>query len=112
MPPELRLAVASYLDARSSRTCQTFFVSKNDRPLSDSQFRRVLRGVGDAAGVKFFAHALRHSYITLLLRSRVPLHIVQSLAGHADLETTQRYTAVWDEDKRAAAQRLRLTSRH
>lgn len=112
MPPELRLALASYLDARASRRGTAFFLSKNDQPLSNSQFRRIIRMVGAAAGVRLFAHALRHSYITLLLQSRVPLHVVQSLAGHADLETTQRYTAIWDEEKRSAVQRVRLTNRY
>lgn len=112
MPRELRVAFASYLDARAHRSCQAFFVSKNNRALSDSQLRRLIRMIGQAAGVKFFAHALRHSYITLLLKSRVPLHIVQSLAGHADLETTQRYTALWDDEKRAAVQKVRLTNRY
>lgn len=36
------------------------------------------------------------------------IHVVQSLAGHADISITALYTAVWDEDKRAAVQRLRL----
>lgn len=110
MPRELRVQLGRYVSARRAAgiTCPEFFASRGNRHLSETQFRRILRTIRTAAGVPFFAHALRHSYITLLLRSRVPLHIVQSLAGHADMETTSRYVAAFDEDKRAAVQRIRL----
>jgi len=110
MPVELRAILTRYLAVRRHLhfTCPEFFVTRGNRGLSEMQFRRTVRQVRDAAGVPFFAHALRHSYITMLLRSRVPIHVVQALAGHADITTTALYSAVWDEDKRAAVQRLRL----
>jgi integrase/recombinase XerD len=39
-------------------------------------------------------HALRHSFVTNLLRADVPLHVVASLAGHRDVSTTMRYAAI------------------
>lgn len=113
MPPELRAILARYIAERRQRgfTCPEFFVSRANRGLSEAQLRRILRSIRTASGVPFFAHALRHSYITMLLRSRVPIHVVQSLAGHADMTTTARYVACFDEDKRAAAQRVRLLPR-
>jgi site-specific recombinase XerD len=110
MPAELRAILTRYLAVRRQLhfTCPEFFVTRGNRGLSEMQFRRTIRQVREAAGIPFFAHALRHSYITMLLRSRVPIHVVQSLAGHADITTTALYSAVWDEDKRAAVQRLRL----
>lgn len=85
-------------------------MTRGNQGLSEMQFRRISRRVREAAGVPLFAHALRHSYIyiTMLLRSRVPIRVVQSLARHADIKTTALYTAAWDEDNRAAVQRLRL----
>ena len=110
MPAELRVILTQYIALRRQLgfTCPEFFVSRGNRPFSDIQFRRVIECVRDASGIPFFAHALRHSYITMLLRARVPIHVVQTLAGHADITTTALYTAVWDEDKRAAVQGLRL----
>jgi site-specific recombinase XerD len=110
MPAELRAILTQYIALRRQHgfTAPEFFVTRGNRPLSEIQFRRVIECVRDASGIPFFAHALRHSYITMLLRSHVPIHVVQTLAGHADIATTALYTAVWDEDKRAAVQRFRL----
>lgn len=110
MPAELRATLTQYLALRRQQgfTCPEFFVTRGNRGLSEMQFRRTIECVREASGVSFFAHALRHSYITMLLRSRVPIHVVQALAGHADITTTALYTAVWDEDRRAAVQGLRL----
>jgi site-specific recombinase XerD len=110
MPAELRAILTRYLAIRRQQgfTCPEFFVTRGNRGLSEVQFRRTIECIREASGVPFFAHALRHSYITMLLRSHVPIHVVQTLAGHADIATTALYTAVWDEDKRAAVQAFRL----
>jgi integrase/recombinase XerD len=110
MPAELRAILTQYIALRRQQgfTCPEFFVTRGNRGLSEIQFRRTIECVREASGISFFAHALRHSYITMLLRSHVPIHVVQTLAGHADITTTALYTAVWDEDKRAAVQGLRL----
>jgi integrase/recombinase XerC len=114
MPATLRVLLARYVSVRNSRFRSNvkkpvpahFFISKNNRALSESQFRRIVRIVRVSAGVPFFPHALRHSYISMLLRSRAPLHVVQALAGHNDIETTQRYIAIFDDDKHRAVARL------
>ena len=57
------------------------------------QVRRVLVGCGLDGGV-LTPHALRHSFVTNLLRADVSLHVVASLAGHRDVSTTMRYAAI------------------
>ena len=57
------------------------------------QVRRVLVRCGLDGGV-LTPHALRHSFVTNLLRADVPLHVVASLAGHPDVSTTMRYAAI------------------
>jgi len=110
MLDQLKPLLRAYLNER--RRCNyhppEFFASGAGRGLSESQFRRIMRLIRDAAGVTFTPHSLRHSYVTLLVRNRVPLHAVQAFAGHADIQTTQRYIRVFDEDLQRYAKTVRL----
>jgi site-specific recombinase XerD len=45
------------------------------------------------------AHALRHTFWTMLAERGVALEVIAELAGHADVRTTQIYVAVSDERK-------------
>ncbi|MFI5495296.1 tyrosine-type recombinase/integrase [Actinoplanes sp. NPDC051859] len=47
-------------------------------------------------------HRLRHTYATKLLRGGANIRVVQELMRHSSLATTARYTAVDDDEKRAA----------
>lgn len=47
-------------------------------------------------------HWLRHSYITYLIKSKVPLKIVQENAGHADASMTLHYCHVTNEERHEA----------
>ena len=80
-----------------------FFCSRHHKgPISVTTFRRMVRVVRVSSDVPFTLHSLRHSFITQLLRSGVPLHTVSDLAGHSQITTTAGYLRVWDEDKRRA----------
>jgi integrase len=51
-------------------------------------------------------YALRHYAITLWLRRGVPVHVVQKMAGHSNLSTTQRYVHHLKSGLEDAARRL------
>lgn len=51
--------------------------------------KRHLPAAGITANIT--PHSLRHTFITLALEGRAPLHKVQYAAGHADPRTTERY---------------------
>lgn len=52
------------------------------------------------------AYALRHYAITSWLRRGIPVHVVQKMAGHRNLSTTQRYVHFLKADLEDAALRL------
>lgn len=110
MLPELLPILREYRDERRAvrYAPPEYFATGASTGLSLTQLRRIMRMIRDATGVKFTPHSLRHSYVTLLVRNRVPLHIVQAFAGHADVQTTQRYVRVFDEDLQRYARRVRL----
>ncbi|HEV8420233.1 MAG TPA: tyrosine-type recombinase/integrase [Actinomycetota bacterium] len=52
------------------------------------------------------AHILRASFITHLLNAGVPPQVVQELAGHENMATTNEYAAVFNEHKEQAMAHL------
>ena len=109
--PELRDFLEHHLRARTIARVESpgFWASPRGGPMmSEAALLRIVKRVRAASGVPFGLHRLRHSFVTLLLKANVPIHVVQSLAGHASVRTTEVYFRVWDEDKRRGVQALSL----
>lgn len=114
MAPDLRRILETYLRERrrANLTAPEFFCSIKTRAgLTWLGFRRIVAAVRDAAQVPFTLHSLRHSFVTQLLRSGVPIHTVAALAGHTHITTTEHYSSVWDDDKRLAVRQLTFDDR-
>ena len=77
---------------------QIFLFPGRDKfaPMTTRQFNRICHKASDRAGLpKWVApHTLRHSFATHLLESNIDVRVIQVLLGHAQLETTARYTQV------------------
>lgn len=60
----------------------------------------IVREAGRAAKLErpVSPHTLRHGYATALVRGGADVRHVQKLLGHANLQTTERYTALDDAD--------------
>jgi site-specific recombinase XerD len=82
-------------------------------PLSARQLGRVVRAATQAAGInkRVSPHTLRHSFATHLLEQGVDVRVIQTLLGHAKLDTTALYTRVANITIRAVTSPLdRLAS--
>jgi integrase/recombinase XerC len=75
-----------------------FLSIRGDR-LTGRQIQRIMAKYDRQAGLSESPspHALRHSFATHLLDSGADLRAVQELLGHADISSTQIYTAVSKE---------------
>ena len=77
-------------------------------PLSARQLGRVVRAAAQAAGInkRVSPHTLRHSFATHLLEQGVDVRVIQTLLGHAKLDTTALYTRVANTTIRAVTSPL------
>jgi integrase len=65
-------------------------------PLSQSYCYQRLYTYGARVNVRAHPHQLRHSCATLLLNAGMPLAQVQTVLGHASIETTRGYARSYD----------------
>ncbi|MEO0794888.1 MAG: site-specific tyrosine recombinase XerD [Verrucomicrobiota bacterium] len=78
------------------RTGSDLFLSQWGKALSRKTFWVMIKKTARLAGIEqdVKPHLLRHSFATHLLEGGADLRSIQEMLGHADIATTQIYTAV------------------
>lgn len=92
--------VAQWLAVRPTSANDFLFLNRRGEPLSVRGIQHRLQTHCRKAGIHCSAHQLRHTFSRRLAEQRMPVESISKLLGHAQIETTQRYTAGADPDLR------------
>jgi integrase/recombinase XerD len=95
-----------------ARTGSALFLSERGGALSRKTLWLLVKKYARLAGItrNVKPHLLRHSFASHLLGGGADLRAIQEMLGHADISTTQIYTAV--EEKRLLDQHARFHPRN
>ncbi|WP_437769040.1 site-specific integrase [Sorangium sp. So ce764] len=81
--------------------------SRRGKPWGQYGLEQAFERVRNRAGFAGWSvYSLRHYAITSWLRKGIPVHVVQKMAGHRNLATTQHYVHFLKADLEDAARRL------
>lgn len=106
LPAEARDALRSWLETHPGTG--PLFPGPDGRPVTVRSLHRAVTAAASRAGIACPPHALRHTYVTRLVRQGVDLPLVADLAGHRRLETTRRYALPSDADRQAVVETIHL----
>jgi site-specific recombinase XerD len=107
--PRWYTVVQQWLAVRPATDTEHLFLNQHCRPLSVSGVQYRLKRHCQQAGIRLSCHQLRHTYARRLAEQRMPTESIGQLLGHAQLSTTERYTAGANPDLRDAFQEAMAT---
>jgi len=93
-----------WLQTRPASEHEAIFLNQRGQPLTANGIEWLLRCYSQAAGVKATPHQLRHTFARQLIEGGMPLTSLGKLLGHAQVSTTEIYTAGADPELAQAYQ--------
>ena len=94
----------AWLQQRPPSEHAEIFLNEHGQPLSANGIEWLLHGYGAQVGLDLTPHQLRHTYARQLTEAGMPLTSLSKLMGHAQITTTQIYTAGADPQLATAYQ--------
>jgi site-specific recombinase XerD len=98
----LYATVQVWLQKRPSSSSEHLFLNQHGRPLSEAGVQYRLHEHAERAGLQVTCHQLRHTFARRLAEQDMPIESLSKLLGHAQVQTTQIYTAGADPKLQAA----------
>lgn len=94
--------IKRYLKSRKDTDVALFVTERAPHRMSIAQVRYIVKRVAKRAEVEVnvYPHKLRHSYATHLFNNGAPLEGIQTLLGHAKMETTRLYAQLSGQRRR------------
>lgn len=101
-------------ESKNLKNVNALFVTGRNTRITTAAVHKLVKKHISAAGLdssKLSSHKLRHTAATLMLQSGVDVRTLQEVLGHENLNTTQIYTHVDNENLRNAANSNPLASK-
>jgi site-specific recombinase XerD len=99
-------ALSAWFKVRGDNPSPYVFTSQKGPKLHRQNWWRIVKGLGEQAGIDVHPHSLKHSLATHLVQADVNLAKVQQAVGHSDIRSTMIYVKVSDKqasDARSSA---------
>ena len=105
VPKQMMRQLALYLGARAESARVPLFITQKQQGFSANTATQHLKQLYARAGIAgATSHSGRRTWLTTLSQKGVSVRVLAEMAGHASIQTTQRYIDVNDDMMRSAAE--------
>ncbi len=99
------LKIRDSLQNNSKNKTKALFLSRYGKRISISALKKLVKKAYEKAEIDstaYSTHTLRHTCATLLYRKGIDIRTIQELLGHVQIDTTEIYTHLHDEEVKDA----------